>query len=39
MRVENTHRNLNFEDDLQPGQVKIENKDVYFQLKNDLVEY
>ena len=38
VRVENTHRNINFEEYLQ-GQVEIQNREQHFQLRNDLIEY
>ena len=38
MRVDNTHQNFNFEEHLQ-GQVEIQNREQYFQLKNDLMEH
>ena len=38
VRVEHTHRNLNFEEYLQ-GQVKIQNRKQHFQLRNDLIEH
>ena len=38
VRVKNTHRNLNFEVDLQ-RQVEIQNREQHFQLRNDLIEH
>jgi hypothetical protein len=38
MHVENTHRNLNFEEYLQE-QVEIQNRDQHFQLRINLIEH
>ena len=38
VRVGNTHRNLNFEEYLQ-NQVEIQNMELHFQLRNDLIEH